>query len=84
MPTSVVGHTHLDRALAQSTETMPKCSGLTACTRGLITPRGLWMDWGAVEDRFLDLVAVAMGKTSWKEFGEKTNSPTGSLHGVKR
>ena len=38
---------------------------------------------GAAQERFLDLAARAMGKTSWKESGEKTDSPAGSLHGFE-
>ena len=57
--------------------------GSTLWTRGLITPRALWMVWGAGAERFLDLGSASHGKILLERVGEKTNSPAGSLHGFE-
>ena len=57
---------NLDRALAQSTQTMPKCSGPTFCTRGWNAPVGFWTDSLALRrdvPDLRDLRVVAMRKT---------------------
>src|ERR1700720_929754 len=49
---------HFERALAQATATMPKCSGPTFWTRGWTEPLGLGISWGRRDGRRGAFVAM--------------------------
>src|SRR5437867_4437017 len=49
---------NLDRALAQSKHSTPKCSGPTACTRWVTCPLGFWIRY--LRTGLRDLVAIEL------------------------
>src|SRR5438094_9673915 len=73
---------HLERALAQSTLTMPKCSGPTCWTRGWKVPLGLCRtaEWRARGRR--RVWALDMGTTLQREKLGSPILPTGSPDGL--
>src|SRR5947209_3070184 len=57
---------NLERALAKSKVTMPKCSGPTCWTRGWLTPCGFCRKCGEWERERLRVRVTAIGTTSKK------------------
>src|SRR5512143_46044 len=69
---------HLDRALAQSTLTTPKCWGPTRATRGCRAPAGLWTSCRRRPRRRRDRAETVMGWTSARGLAEQPRFSRGS------
>src|SRR5512135_3165430 len=69
---------HLDRALAQSTLTTPKCWGPTRSTRGCRAPAGLWTSCRRRPRRRRDRAETVMGWTSARGLAEQPRFSRGS------